>query len=113
MSKIDIIIDALRLGFSRCPAREMGHFEQALAAARELKTLKPVAWAEVWDEYAQKYVLEKLNPATPLYTAPPRKPWQGLTDEDTANICMQGDLNDWHDEQVIDAVEAKLKELNT
>ena len=42
-----------------------------------------------------------------------RKPWVGLTDEDTANICMQGDLNDWHDEQVIDAVEAKLKELNT
>jgi hypothetical protein len=50
---------------------------------------------------------------TPLYTAPPRKEWVGLTDDDTANICMQGDLNDWHDEQVIDAVEAKLKEKNT
>lgn len=43
---------------------------------------------------------------------PPRREWIGLTDEDTANICMQGDLNDWHDEQVIDAVEAKLKEKN-
>jgi hypothetical protein len=41
------------------------------------------------------------------------KPWQGLTDEDTANICMQGDINNWHDEQVIDATETKLKELNT
>ena len=40
------------------------------------------------------------------------KPWQGLTDEDTANICMQSDFNNWHDEQVIDAVEAKLKEKN-
>lgn len=40
------------------------------------------------------------------------KPWQGLTDEDTANICMQSDLNNWRDEQVIDAVEAKLKEKN-
>lgn len=43
----------------------------------------------------------------------PRKEWVGLTDEDTANICMQGDLNDWHDEQVIDATEAKLKEKNS
>jgi hypothetical protein len=41
------------------------------------------------------------------------KPWVGLTDEDTANICMQGDINNWHDEQVIDATETKLKELNT
>ena len=41
------------------------------------------------------------------------KPWQGLTDEDTANICMQSDFNNWHDEQVIDATETKLKELNT
>jgi len=49
---------------------------------------------------------------TPLYTAPPRKPWVSLTDEDTANICMQSDINNWHDEQVIDAVEAKLKEKN-
>jgi len=48
----------------------------------------------------------------PLYTAPPRKEWVGLTDEDTANICMQSDINNWHDEQVIDAVEAKLKEKN-
>jgi hypothetical protein len=42
MNKIDLIIDSLRLGLSRCPAREMGHFEQALAAAHELKALKPV-----------------------------------------------------------------------
>ena len=78
---------------------------------------------------------------TPLYTAPPKREqepvntmptkivgpnleqilnaagfykreWVGLTDEDTANICMQSDINNWHDEQVIDAVEAKLKEKN-
>ena len=45
-------------------------------------------------------------------TAPPRKQWVGLTDEDAANICMQSDVNNWRDEQVIDAVEAKLKEKN-
>jgi hypothetical protein len=42
----------------------------------------------------------------------PKREWVGLTDEDTANICMQSDFNNWHDEQVIDAVEAKLKEKN-
>ena len=42
----------------------------------------------------------------------PKREWVGLTDEDTANICMQSDFNNWHDEQVIDAVEAKLKENN-
>jgi hypothetical protein len=46
-------------------------------------------------------------------TVPPRKEWVGLTDEDTANICMQSDINNWRDEQVIDAVQAKLKEKNT
>jgi hypothetical protein len=42
-----------------------------------------------------------------------KREWVGLTDEDTANICMQSDINNWHDEQVIDATETKLKELNT
>ena len=52
--------------------------------------------------------LEQILNAAGFY----RREWVGLTDEDTANICMQGDLNDWHDEQVIDAVQAKLKEKN-
>jgi hypothetical protein len=42
----------------------------------------------------------------------PKREWVGLTDEDTANICMQSDFNNWRDEQVIAAVEAKLKEKN-
>ena len=45
MNKVDKIIDALRLGFKRCPASEMGHFEEALAIAHELKNLTPTAWA--------------------------------------------------------------------
>lgn len=47
MNKFDTIIDALRLGLRRCPAREMGHFEQALAATHELQALKPVAWCSM------------------------------------------------------------------
>ena len=63
-------------------------------------------------EYEVDRCTHPINEVIPVYTAPPRKEWVGLTDEDTANICMQGDINNWHDEQVIDAAEAKLKELN-
>jgi hypothetical protein len=52
--------------------------------------------------------LEQILNAAGFY----KREWVGLTDEDTANICMQSDINNWHDEQVIDAVEAKLKEKN-
>jgi hypothetical protein len=52
--------------------------------------------------------LEQILNAAGFY----RREWVGLTDEDTANICMQSDINNWHDEQVIAATEAKLKEKN-
>jgi hypothetical protein len=81
---------------------------------------EPVAWMVRDQVDGCRYPSALKNPAgsingesQPLYTAPPRKPWVELTDEDTANICMQGDINNWHDEQVIDATETKLKELNT
>jgi hypothetical protein len=54
---------------------------------------------------------------TPLYTAPPRKPWQGLTDEEmptlttgTGPITM---LPFRETKTFIRAIEAKLKEKNT
>jgi hypothetical protein len=67
MEKLDLIIDALRLGLARCPAREMGHFEQALAAARELKELKPVAWVD-WSMDGSQYNDTETSYGTPLYT---------------------------------------------
>jgi hypothetical protein len=39
--------------------------------------------------------------------------WVGLTDEERKTICNLADADDWHDFQVMDAVEAKLKEKNT
>ena len=81
---------------------------------------EPVAWMVRDQVDGCRYPSALKNPAgsingesQPLYTAPPRKEWVGLTDEDTANICMQSDINNWHDEQVIDATEAKLKEKNS
>jgi len=38
--------------------------------------------------------------------------WVGLTDEERKTICNLADADDWHDFQVMDAVEAKLKERN-
>ena len=86
--------------------------EQELAKPEQ----EPVAWMTLSEhEYSLEYKFNWLQTPLhdiPLYKVPMRQKWVGLTDEDTANICMQGDLNDWHDEQVIDAVEAKLKEKN-
>ena len=41
------------------------------------------------------------------------KPWVGLTDDERKTICNLADADDWHDFQVMDAVEAKLKEKNS
>jgi len=39
--------------------------------------------------------------------------WVGLTDDERKTICNLADADDWHDFQVMDATEAKLKEKNT
>ncbi len=97
--------DSLRQHMSR-----VKELEAQLAQTEQ----EPVAW--MMPDYGDVLSASEADGTgiynVPLYTAPPRKEWVGLTDEDAANICMQGDLNDWHDEQVIDAVESRLKEKN-
>lgn len=45
----------------------------------------------------------------PLYTAPPQREWQGLTDEEAEHIYAEY----WNDVAMfIEAIEAKLKEKN-
>ena len=39
--------------------------------------------------------------------------WVGLTDEDKEFIAKRASVYDWHDYEVIEASEAKLKEKNT
>ena len=56
---------------------------------------------------------EDLPLETPLYTSPPAsKPWVGLTDEDKAAIYRQADEENWHDQPLLEAIEAKLREKN-
>ena len=64
---------------------------------------------------------EKNNPrwqkSTPLYTAPPQREWQGLTDEEIREVVgVTSADSDWNVTIVhkwIRAIEAKLKEKNT
>ncbi len=71
---------------------------------------EPVAWLHSFTGYGWQVVPEKLYPTDqPLYTAPPQREWQGLTDEEAEQI---GD-DYWHDvDMFIEAIEAKLKEKN-
>jgi hypothetical protein len=52
----------------------------------------------------------------PLYTAPPQRPWVGLTDDEVSNIIddVIGFNSCWGPEtDFARAIEAKLKEKNT
>jgi len=42
-----------------------------------------------------------------------QRTWVGLTDEDKDFIVKRASVYDWHDYEVIEATEAKLKEKNT
>ena len=48
-----------------------------------------------------------------LYTDPPQRTWVGLTDEDKDFIVKRASVYDWHDYEVIEATEAKLKQKNS
>jgi hypothetical protein len=44
--------------------------------------------------------------------AQPKREWQGLTDEEKKAIYEKADSENWHDQPLLEAVEAKLKEKN-
>jgi len=74
---------------------------------------EPAGWFD-WDVKQEVWV--QVYPNThgqPLYTAPLRKEWVSLTDEQLAEIFMQAEFNDFSEKQMYGIVEAKLKEKNT
>jgi len=77
---------------------------------------KPVAWLNktkhgTWSADALK--CEGDEPSEPLYTAPPQREWQGLTDEEiTATWNDHPRIENWVNAFARD-IEAKLKEKNT
>ena len=70
---------------------------------------EPVAWmcsAFDGEPCEQTYHDDCENPI-PLYTAPPKRPWVGLTDEERQEIALEVPIN------AVLITEAKLKEQNT
>jgi hypothetical protein len=70
---------------------------------------EPVAW---WNDTGTHIDLNVSGRGIPLYTTPPQRTWVGLTDDEQRDIAYS-DINCWDWGELMDAVEAKLKEKNT
>jgi len=91
---------------------------QILRTALEQPEQEPVAWM---DDFGNAFPLGAVKGAgswrddhqrnwIPLYTQPPRREWQGLTDEEIESI-WDGYLSDYQLQMIRD-IEDKLKERN-
>ena len=86
---------------------------------------EPVAWitnvgkGELWWHQSSKFDEEGNligpNPDDiPLYAAPPKKEWVGLTDQEINSVCYKRDWTAaWTNTTFARAIEEKLKEKNT
>jgi hypothetical protein len=92
-------------------AKAIKALEEALAKQEQ----EPVAYINIEKrrlEWAHDYMSwdtpTVVNlPRIPLYTTPPQRAWVGLTDEDYIDWDGTGNLK-----QLVEAIEAKLKEKN-
>ena len=137
MEKIDLIIDALK-NCSEFQPKKYYEIDKALAAARELQQelatpeQEPVAWIYDWYGYESQSetkvlvkdwiasVYSEVSDPTigahnirPLYTAPPKREWVGLTSEDWENTPDTGKQGCERDAELFDWVEQTLKDKNT
>ena len=92
--------------------------------SREAMKQEPVAWitnggkGELWWYQSSKFDEEGNligpNPDDiPLYAAPPKKEWVGLTDQEINSVCYKRDWTaPWTNTTFARAIEAKLKEKN-
>ena len=79
------------------------------------KEPEPVAWHEpgAYGNVTAYRDWAKENGWLPLYTAPPQREWQGLTDEEIWTSGSRIGLSDDGIRKFARAIEAKLKEKNT
>ena len=103
-----------------------GYVDELNAAIKALRTAlaqpeqEPVAWVDLdcwlhgdfWPDDC--FSDEAQEGYTPLYTAPPQREWQGLTDEERQDIMEDMVNRTIEDHDVLfDVIEAKLKGKNT
>jgi hypothetical protein len=90
----------------------MPAYEGSLSAGQRLSAPEPepVAWMdeEGFTWAGNEFPHEHKSKCKPLYTAPPQREWQGLTDEEIMDLCAA----QWasHPIDVARIIEAKLKE---
>ena len=89
--------------------------KQAITALRQaLETeQEPVLWLKTWPDGSVSVLKTKSNAFAdhelePLYTAPPKREWVGLTDDEIEHIAD----SEW-EEAFVRMIEAKLREKNT
>ena len=106
-------IKALRIRLSQC--ERCG--EANPAEIHTCSPQEPVAWfCELPDNKISIKIVGKPTEGNwkPLYTAPPQREWQGLTDDEIKEIVGSwGSLPiDGYTRKLFDQIEAKLKEKN-
>ena len=116
MAEIQRLRQALAQPNSTCNG--MPAYEGSLSKSQALvqPEQEPVAWM-CSDELVRKGYIRISNSKDetwniPLYTAPPKREWVGLTDEEV-DECYYWKDRLWTTDELVRHVEAKLKEKNT
>ena len=99
-----------------CLPAEIDDAMELLEARLSAPEPEPVAWMHVPHDdrletviTKQKRSLKMYKSYVPLYTTPPQREWQGLTDAEAEQIVDDY----WHDvDMFIESIEAKLREKN-
>ncbi len=113
---MQMALEALELYQSKSSVQMFDDAVKALRQALEAEQ-EPVAWLKTWSDGSLTVLKTKSHAFAdhelePLYTAPPKREWVGLTDEEVA----QGLKESWVTEQAWQSAvwwaEAKLKEKN-
>ena len=117
----DMVLNALRARLAEPPCKTGS---QCIGGKCErCGEPEPVAWADKHDidRQGHDFHVSRQQPAkdgVPLYTAPPQREWQGLTDEEAEEVAKNGGYNSLvmtvyeYRVAVQRATEAKLKEKN-
>ena len=112
----DEAIEALRVRLEKWTAKDMAYRPGGLPQSEQ----EPVAWrfyeGDVWC-YVDHLTDLPQNKFEPLYTAPPQREWQGLTDEEIREFEIwfddEEEKHGWNPPaDIVKYIEAKLKEKN-
>ena len=101
--------NARELGLSYDPEHDTVDIADIIAG--ELKVSRGTAYDMMREVLAEEFPPDPCCASGTSCNAP--KPWVGLTDEEKEAIYRQADAENWHDQPLLEAVEAKLKEKNT